>query len=305
MANGTKYQKMSETYGGDWAMYGYPINFFARFLYQKYYHRLSGQSMQYWALNADAFRKAIWLKVCFDKDANQDIMISYDEFAVFGWIDGMQHQTCRPGGGPIDDEDNRRPDENRTQRAFFTSYGKMHGMKTLALHLPNGMVGSVYFCSVANNDKGAINLSGVESSIKLAFNDARLADGVSYPKIYGDEIFDSSEVICKANRQQTLFYSRLSSTRGDNEHIFGLVSNLWKRSKVKHTWMLMKMRNNVKAHLFSIFFATHLYSCLKGNKTSTKYGFAPYSLDEYLDVNEMDGNNGDDMDEFMLGHIVY
>ena len=113
MANGTKYQKMSETYAGDWAMYGYLINFFARFLYQKYYHRLSGQSMQYWALNADAFRKAIWLKVCFDKDANQDIMISYDEFAVFGWIDGMQHQTCRPEGGPIDDEDNRRPDENQ------------------------------------------------------------------------------------------------------------------------------------------------------------------------------------------------
>ena len=78
-------------------------------------------------------------------------------------------------------------------------------MKTLALYLPNGMVGSVYFCSVANNDKGTINLSGIESSIKLAFNDARLADGASYPKIYGNKIFESSEVICKANRQQTLF----------------------------------------------------------------------------------------------------
>ena len=68
--------------------------------------------------------------------------------------------------------------------------------------------------------------------------------------------------------------------------------------------MLMKMRKNVKSQL-QHFFATNLYSCLKGNETSTKYEFAPYSLDEYLDVNEMDGNDGDDIDEFMLGHIVY
>ena len=92
-------------------------------------------------------------------------------------------------------------------------------MKTLALHLPNGMIGSVYFCSISNNDKGAVNLSGIESSIKRAFDNARLADGVSYPKVYGDEIFSPSETICKANGQITPFYLRLSSTRGDNEHI--------------------------------------------------------------------------------------
>ena len=64
------------------------------------------------------------MKVCFDEEANQDIGVSFDEFAVFGWIDAIQNETCRPGGGPVDDEDNRRLEESRLQRAFFTLYGK-------------------------------------------------------------------------------------------------------------------------------------------------------------------------------------
>ena len=63
----------------------------------------------------------------------------------------------------------RRDDENRVQRALFTSYGKKYGMKILAIYLPNGMIGSVYFCSIANNDKGVINLSRIESTVKLSF----------------------------------------------------------------------------------------------------------------------------------------
>ena len=135
--------------------------------------------MNYWSQNVTAYRKAIWLKVCFDQEGNQDIPVAFDEFAVFGWMDGMQNETCRPGGGLVDDKDNRRADENRNQRAFFISYGKKHGMKTLAVYLPNGMIGSVYFCSISNNDKGAINLSGLESALKNAFYHRRLADG--YP----------------------------------------------------------------------------------------------------------------------------
>ena len=47
MANGNKYQKMKDISVGNWATYGYAINFFARFLYQKYYHGLTEKSMIY------------------------------------------------------------------------------------------------------------------------------------------------------------------------------------------------------------------------------------------------------------------
>jgi len=76
--HGTKYQTMRHIYGGDWTTYVYCINFFALYLYQKYYHRLSGQSMNYWSQNVTAYRKAIWLKVCFDQEDNQNIPVTFE-----------------------------------------------------------------------------------------------------------------------------------------------------------------------------------------------------------------------------------
>ena len=111
----------------------------------------------------------------------------------------MQNETCRPGGGPVDLNVQRRHDESRIQRTFFSSYGKKHGVKTLTLYLPNGIIDSVFFCSTANYIKGAINLSGMEGAIKHALEDKKLVDGVTYLKVYGDNIFEASEVICKAN----------------------------------------------------------------------------------------------------------
>ena len=305
MANGYKYQKMKDTYGGNWSLYSYPVNFFARYLHHKFYHRLSGRSLEYWAPHVEKFRKAIWLKVCFDEDKCMDINVVFTIFAVFSWIDAMQHEMCRPGGGPIDSEDNRRRDENQIQRAFFTSYGKMHGMKTLALYLPNGMIGSVFFSSISHNDKGCVNLSGIEGAVKTALEQYKLSDGITYPTMYGDEIFEFSEVMTKANGVDDLFTRRLTSTRGDVEHIFGLISTLWKRIRVKHTWELMKMKKFVRAHLFSIFFMTNCYSCIHGNKASTKYGFTPYSLEDYLNVDANDAYDGDDNDDYMAGIVRY
>jgi hypothetical protein len=303
MANGHKYQKMKDTYGGNWTLYSYPVNFFARYLYHKFYHRLSGRSMEYWAPHVEKFRKAIWLKVCFDEEKCMDINVLFAIFAVFSWIDAMQHQMSRPGGGPIDAEDNRRHDENQIQRAFFTSYGKMHGMKTLALYLPNGMIGSVFFTSISHNDKGCVNLSGIEGAVKKALEDYKLPDGITYPTMYGDEIFEFSEVMTKANGVDDLITRRLTSSRGDVEHIFGLTSTLWKRTRVKHTWELMKMKKFVRAHLFSIFFMTNCYSCIHGNKTSTKYGFTTYSLEDYLNVDANDAYDGDDSDDYMASIV--
>ena len=42
MSNGTKYITMSMTYGGDWTRYSLITNWFSKFIFHKYYHRLSG-----------------------------------------------------------------------------------------------------------------------------------------------------------------------------------------------------------------------------------------------------------------------
>ena len=44
---------------------------------------------------------------------------------------------------------------------------------------------------------------------------------------------------------------------------------------------------------------TYFFSCIYGNKTSTKLGCGPYPLDDYLDISEDDKYNGHNIDEFM------
>jgi len=176
-------------------------------------------------------------------------------------------------------------------------------MKTQALYFPNGMLGSAYFCSILHNDKGVVNLSGIESALKEALEPYKL--GMAYPKVYGDEIFEPSEVLCKANGDDSEFTARLTSSRGDIEHVFGLSANLWKRASVKHTWQILRMENFVFAHLFSILFMTNCYTCIHRNKTSTKYGFAPYPLEDYLNVTIEDAYDGDDVDEYMAEFVEY
>ena len=73
MEIGTKYNEMKETYGGDWTRYSYMVNFFSRYLYFKYYHRLMGRSMEYFCNDVIECRKSIWNYVCFDSEGIQDV----------------------------------------------------------------------------------------------------------------------------------------------------------------------------------------------------------------------------------------
>ena len=300
MANGTKYSKMKDTYGGDHTRYTYPINFFARFIHHKYYHRICGKSMSYWASSITAFREAIWRHVCFKPGGQQDIHdFSAETFPVFGWIDCMQHSTCAPGSGPINDADDRRENAFYLQRAFYSAYGKKWGMKTQALHMPNGMIGNVWHCSVSHNDKGAINLSGLEPELIRAFRDERLTDG-TYPVMFADEIYMPSQVLVKRSRREGDLWERLTSSRIYVEHIFGTTSSLWKRLSTKHCWKLLLLKERAFSHYMSTFFMTNIHTCCNGNGTSSSYNFEKPSLEDYLNVTEEDAFQGPNEDAYMI-----
>jgi len=306
MALGTKYYEMKDTYGGDWTLYSYMVNYFARFLYHKYYHRLCGRSMEFWAEHVPVYREAIWKYVCTDGEGNLDIDVLLQFFRVFGWIDCMQHETCTPASGPINADNDRNDDMYLIQRAFFTAYGKMHGTKTQALHLPDGMVGNVYFSSVAQNDKGVVNISGIEEELERILTPYKIQDehGTEFfPALYGDEIYELSSVIVKRNGANDKLHDRLTSARIDIEHLFGVTASLFKRLSVKYTWKLVHMKHHVREHLFSIFFMVNCYSCFRGNKSATKYGLQSPTIGEYLNVNATHRYDGEEADEWMADHL--
>ena len=83
-------------------------------------------------------------------------------FQTFGFLDCMQLAMCKPGRGPINPDNGRNPEMWRLQRALFTAYRKMWGMKYQGVFIPNGLLENIYIISVAQNDKGVINISGLE-----------------------------------------------------------------------------------------------------------------------------------------------
>ena len=253
-SKGTTYYEMREVYGGDYTRYSHMVNWFATFCFCKYYHRLSGRSMEYWAEDVPNFREAIWRYVCFNKDGDQDIQIDLNLFRIFGWMDCFKHMMCQPRSGPVGEDDTRHDDRFEIQRAYFTRYGKYWGMKTQALILPNGMFGSVFFTSASQNDKGVVNISGIEEELERILHNYKLYNDTVFPAFYADQIYDTSSVIVQSQGQHDNFFVRLNASRMDPEHLFGSINNLDKRNTTQHTWKIMKLRQRVREHLFLLFF---------------------------------------------------
>ena len=76
---------------------------------------------------------------------------------------------------------------------------------------PNGMLGSVYVSSVAQNDKGVINILGLEEELEKPLLPEKLDNG-TLPALYEDDIYLPSTIIVKGNGQDGYFNSRMNST---------------------------------------------------------------------------------------------
>ncbi len=230
--------------------------------------------------------------------------ITLDSFRIYGWIDCMMLLTSTPGAGPIDEEVNRRENAYEIQRAHFTNYGHQWGMKNQGVLLPNGMLASIYTTSISQNDKGVVNISGIPEELERVMEPWRMQNADVLPALYGDDIYDICTTIVKRIRDnENLLHERLTKSRIDIEHQFGLISNLFKRLTTKHTWHLIKQKKLAHMHYFSIFFMVNVYTCVRENKTSIKFGIQSPVIEEYLNVDNSDWYDGNDADQDMIEHL--
>lgn len=178
----------------------------------------------------------------------------------------------------------------------------MWGMKLQGVILRNGMLASIFTCSIAQNDKGVVNISGLNEELTRVLQPFPIL-GQVLASLYGDEIYEPAECISRRdndNEALKYFYKRMNKGRIDIEHRFGLDSNLWKCLNVKHTWHILKDKSHIHRQYFSIFFMTNVWTCMNENKTSVKYKLHAPSLQEYLNVTENDWYDGDDKDDLMI-----
>ena len=152
---------------------------------------------------------------------------------------------------------------------------------------------------MTHNDKGVVNISGIEEELERVLGPYKLHNGTVFLALYGDQIYDMSLVIVQSQGVKDDFHVRMNSSRIDIEHMFGSTNNLYQKNRVKHIWKLMKMKKHVREHLFSLFFMSNVHCCFRGSKTSVKYGFGKVNIEEYLNVDMNDAYDGEDADEFI------
>lgn len=130
---------------------------------------------------------------------------------------------------------------------------KGHGLITL----PNGMYGNAWGATLSHNDRGMINMSGLEeylSSHVVTRSVGNDEDGMFYPAVYGDSIYVPSEVIQKAvdinsiEENKEMFKTlnrRLNRSRTSIENHFGLMFNEWALLKEKGRHKLLQNKERV------------------------------------------------------------
>ena len=273
---------MVSKFGGWFNSYTYPIHYFVNLLYRKYYHLISGQSLRLWTNQIDTFRGAIWRKIAFNDDGIQDLTITLDNFRVFSFLDTISHKTCMPGTGPLDNSNKRRPNAYNIQRAFYSRYGKKHGVKTQVLLLPNGMCGHCWVHSMAQNDKGVINLSGLEEYMKDVLDPFRVGNCLMLPATYADSIYMASEVVIVKGDNTGVYFDRMNGLREKIEHENGLFVNLWRHIQMVHKLKLYNQKSILIRRVIVYWFITNCYTCLNGNTVATRFNLNPPTLSDYL-----------------------
>lgn len=271
-------------------------------LFSTFYHRISGNSIEFWAPKVADFREAIWQVVIgvpsqlqtpppnVVQDPNIDIGLN--DFHVCSFGDCIQHITSCPGAGPVNELGDRRPDAFQTQRAFYTRYGKTWGLKTQAITFPNGMIGHAFVTSISHNDRGTLNISGVEEQLKLAFHNFRVGALNLYPAIYCDQIYVPSEVVLTRGNNNGEFFQRMNSCRQKIEHHFAHLVGMFAIFSKKRKWQLFSTSGLMVKRIIDLFFLMNVYTCFNGNTVSTRLDMSPPTLDEYLGGNIplFDGN---------------
>ena len=209
--------------------------------------------------------------------------ITFDEFRLMGFVDCKQERTSVPGSGPINEDNDRREGADGLQRAYFSSYGKKHGMKTQVVLLPNGMVGHAFVTPIAQNDKGVMNISGLEEHLAQILQPL---DGTFLlPALYADDIYDPSGVLVKRGRpedDEKAYFLKCNAGREKIEHEFGAWWNLWKLPRHTESFKILQLGKALPKKYLTLYFLMNCHTCLNGNNTSSTFQCDAPSLDEYL-----------------------
>ena len=163
-------------------------------------------------------------------------------------------------------------------------------MKAQVLLLPNGMIGSIFICSLRHNDNGVQNLSGLNDYLLSMLQPLYHNQGNPiYPAVYGDGIFSTLATIMKPypnpNHEQRIVNTRLSSLREDIEHKFAQVFGLYHILNTQQQHHLFWNGEHVMKIFHTCLFVSNCYTCFNESRNRAFNMRAP-TLQQYLPLDE-------------------
>jgi hypothetical protein len=170
-------------------------------------------------------------------------------------------------------------------------YFRGHGLKAQALVLPNGMMGSIYICSLRHNTNGVQNLSGLNDYlVQLLSPLCRIQNQWVYPAVYGDAIFTPLATVTRPylnpNEEQKIVNARFSSLREDIEHKFAQVFGLCQ--VLRASWRHQLFFNGEYVHklFFVCLFVSNCYCCFNESRNQ-RFNIRAPTLAQYLPLEEV------------------
>ena len=113
LRKGDPYTRLARyTYGGDPREFTYMTRAFTNHLYETFYHKISGNSMEYWIPYINEFRRAIWRRLVsgnvttteydeFEAEERETtrhyVDVPFENFRIFGFLDASGYEGPRPG----------------------------------------------------------------------------------------------------------------------------------------------------------------------------------------------------------------
>jgi hypothetical protein len=278
MKGGEKYVILQSVFGGETTGYSIAINFLYDHLYSKYFNKICGDSYKMYINKTDEFREALFTS-CFEPRLDG---YTLQDHRFFGFIDSKGHKTCRPGGSGAADTPEERDNLRVLQQAFYTHYGKMHGLRAQVVTLPNGMFGSVYVTTAAQNDRGVLNISGIQEGYQRAFDESGIRVRGYYPALIGDDTYVHSQIVVRSYPGQNDGFRECFKTgRIRIEHHLGYVMALWRLLSRYYLHKILD-ENRFLKRLVVAHFLTNCKSCFDGNTISTSFGCATPDIEDYL-----------------------
>ena len=145
------------------------------------------------------------------------------------------------------------------------------------------MVGHAVIHSIAQNDRGLVNLTGIEEYLRDILQGQRLGNALLFSALFGDKIYQASEtIIMNDGAYDNAYMLHMNSLRENNEHIFGLFSVLNNILNQLHTLQIFKKNGFIAKRILVYWLVLNIYTCFNENTVATRFECQPPDIIDYL-----------------------